>query len=484
MQSRLTVIYSKLLDGAVSKGNNRVRVSASDNGLLGNFAKEQLLSDQLDEPETSIGADSAPPTKTRFVVLGVLCLLSGVLYLDRICISQALPSIQSDLNLLDTEASYVLMAFTLAYGLFEVPTGHWGDQIGGRRILTRISLWWSGFTALTAACSSLWLMVTVRFLFGAGEAGAFPNVARVLSRWFPDAERGRAQGIFVAASQIGGAIAPLLTAQLIQLIGWRWTFVAFGGLGCVWAAGFWAWFRDDPATHPEVNAAEAEHIGHRITSGNVHESIPWSDVLTNPSIWMLGTIMTFASFNSYIYFSWFPSYLIKGRGVEPTEAGMMASTVLAFAAMGTFAGGQMMDLVVHHGGLGRRRLMGGFAFVGAAFFLGCALLTDNPWLAAVLTGMSCFMSQATQPLWWSCAIAISGKHVGSLFGLMNSAGVFGALCSIYLVGAIAQWLGKHGYSGRAQWDPVFRINIGVLLLASAMWFSFRLVHVESDESKT
>ena len=169
----------------------------------------------------------------------------------------------------------MLMAFTLAYGLFEVPTGRWGDRIGGRRVLTRISLWWSAFTAMTGACTGLWSLVAVRFLFGAGEAGAFPNVARVLSRWFPDEERGRAQGLLLAASSsIGGAIAPFLAAVLIQGIGWRWTFAAFGGVGAAWAAGFWWWFRDDPAAHPAVDPAELAHIGRRATSGDVHPRSP------------------------------------------------------------------------------------------------------------------------------------------------------------------------------------------------------------------
>src|SRR5262249_30606673 len=190
-----------------------------------------------------------PPTRARFVVLGLLCLLSGVLYLDRICMSAAVDSIQTDLGLTNTEASYVLMAFTLAYGLFEVPTGRWGDRMGARRVLTRISLWWSAFTAMTGACMGLWTMVGGRVLFGAGEAGAFPNVARVLSRWFPDEERGRAQGVLLASSLIGGAIAPFLAALMIRAIGWRWTFAAFGGVGAAWAAGFWWWFRDDPAAH-------------------------------------------------------------------------------------------------------------------------------------------------------------------------------------------------------------------------------------------
>jgi len=415
------------------------------------------------------------------VVLGVLCLLSGILYLDRICISQALPSIKADLKLSNTETSYVLMAFTLAYGLFEVPTGRWGDKIGGRRVLTRISLWWSAFTALTGACHGLWPLLTVRFLFGAGEAGAFPNVARVLSRWFPDSERGRAQGILLAASQAGGAVAPFLSALLIRTIGWRWTFAAFGAVGAVWAAGFWWWFRDDPAIHPAVNAAEAAYIGRRITSTNVHAAIPWASVVTNPSVWWLSAIMALASFNSYIYFSWFPTYLIKGRGVEDVPAGLMASMVLAFSATGTFTGGIILDLAMAGNGPARRRLLGGGAFFMAAGLLSLSLVQDNAWLAAVCAASSCFMTQATQPLWWSYTTAISGKHLGALFGLMNSVGVFGAMSSQYLVGAIADWLGRHGHSGRAQWDPIFYADVGVLLIAGLMWSSFRLVPVEPYE---
>ena len=427
-------------------------------------------------------SDLSPPTRTRFVVLGVLCLLSGVLYLDRVCISAALSAIERDLHLTHTQTSYFTMAFTLAYGLFEIPTGRWGDRIGGRRVLTRISLWWSAFTALTGACTSLVSLIIVRFLFGAGEAGAFPNVARVLSRWFPDAERGRVQGILLAASQAGGSLAPFLAALLIHRIGWRLTFVVFGGLGAVWATGFWLWFRDDPATHPSVNAAEVAHIGRRATSGDVHSAIPWRAVAGNPSVWFLSIIMTFASFNSYIYFTWFPMILKMGRGVPEIEAGMMASMVLAFSAVGTFAGGMILDLAVVRGGLARRRLMGGCAFFVAAGFLTSALMTSDPWLATFFTAMSCFMTQSTQPLWWSCTIGISGKHVGALFGLMNSCGTIGALSSQYLIGAIADWLGKHGYSGRAQWDPVFYINVGVLIAAGLMWSSFRFVPVEPLES--
>lgn len=423
------------------------------------------------------------PSRTRFSVLGVLCLLSAILYLDRIAISAALPSIKEDLGLTNKQAGYVLMAFTVAYGLFEVPTGRWGDMLGARRVLTRISLWWSAFTALTGACTSVLTMVPVRFLFGAGEAGAFPNAARILSRWFPDHERGRAQAIFVAASQIGGAVSPFLAVLLIQSIGWRWTFVAFGSLGVFWAAGFQWWFRDEPAEHPGVNAAEVKYIGHNAAAGNVHAPIPWGLVVRNPSVWMLSLIMTLASFNSYIYFSWYPTYLTAGRGVSLSDAGLMSTLVLFLSAVGTFVGGQILDRVVLVGGIGRRRLMGGCALFLAAFMLGCALLSKDAWLAAGFTALSCFAAQAALPLWWSFTTGISGKHVGALFGLMNSLGVFGALSSQFLVGAIADYLGDLGYSGRAQWDPIFFINIGVLATAGFVWSILVYVPVEPVEPK-
>src|SRR6516165_9990472 len=141
------------------------------------------------------------PSRARFVLVLWLCGLAGVLYLDRICMAQAVQPIQDELTISETRMSFVMMAFTLAYGLFEVPTGWLGDRVGGRRVLTRIVLWWSAFTALTGAALGFGTLLAVRFLFGAGEAGAFPNAARVISRWYPVGERGRVQGLMLTASQ-------------------------------------------------------------------------------------------------------------------------------------------------------------------------------------------------------------------------------------------------------------------------------------------
>src|SRR5258708_495662 len=136
------------------------------------------------QENAALNAAAERPTRARFVVLGWLCALAFILYLDRVCMGQAVKPIQDEMGLTNTEMSFVLMAFTLAYGIFEVPTGHWGDRIGSRRILARIVVWWSAFTMLTGACSGFLSLLFVRFLFGAGEAGAFPNMARIVDRWF------------------------------------------------------------------------------------------------------------------------------------------------------------------------------------------------------------------------------------------------------------------------------------------------------------
>src|SRR5262245_50226539 len=163
-----------------------------------------MSSPQPEEPDVT-------PTRARFTAAAWLCGLSSILYLDRICMAQAVKPIREELGLSKSEMGYVLMAFTLSYGVFAVPVGRWGDKAGARAVLAIIVLAWSAFTALTGAATGLVSLLLVRFLFGAAEAGAFPNAAKVVSRWFPLAERGRVQGIMLAFAQIGAIIAPAST---------------------------------------------------------------------------------------------------------------------------------------------------------------------------------------------------------------------------------------------------------------------------------
>src|SRR5262249_3036648 len=195
---------------------------------------------------------------------------------------------------------------------------------------------------LTAACWGLWSLVAVRFLFGAGEAGAYPNAARVITRWFPPHERGRAPGLLLAAGLVGGSASPALVADLIQAFGWRSVFIVFGLVGIVWAVAFAIWFRDSPADHPAVNDAERGLIG-ADPAAQVHLAVPWGRVLRHPSIWLLGAAVSCNAFVTYVYFSWYPKYLQKGRNVADIESGWLAALVLCGGFVGMVGGGLLRD---------------------------------------------------------------------------------------------------------------------------------------------
>src|SRR5437763_9762800 len=185
-------------------------------------------------------------SRARARVLTFAFFLAVVTFLDRICISAAAPFMMEDLGLTVLQMSAVFGAFTLAYSLFEIPSGWLGDTRGPRRVLTRIVVWWSAFTMLTGAARGFVSLLSIRFLFGAGEAGAFPNVSRVFSRWFPLRERGTANGVLFLGSRVGGMLSAPIALLLIGRWGWRAAFILFGALGIVWSAGWWTWFRDRP----------------------------------------------------------------------------------------------------------------------------------------------------------------------------------------------------------------------------------------------
>lgn len=421
------------------------------------------------------------PTRTRYIVVLWLCGLAGVLYLDRICIGQAAKPMQAELGLSDTEFGLLAVAFTVAYGVFEMPTGRLGDRFGSRFVLTRIVIWWSLFTALTGVAWGFTSLLIVRFLFGAGEAGAFPNAARVISRWFPASERGRVQGIMLTAAQLGGVAAPTLAAYLIEFVGWRWAFVIFGQLGVLWALGFWWWFRDNPAEHPRVNEAEAALIEEgRSKAATNAEPIPWAAVLSNAGIWLLGLAITCSAFMSYMYFTWFPKYLMDARDVENVRAGWLSSLVLAGSAAGVMTGGVVADRILRSGRdlVVSRRIIGSSLFVAAAVLLFVAVRQDSALGMAAVAAASSFCLQIVLPTWWSAAIEQSGKHVGSLFGMMNMIGLVGAMVSQWFVGFFADYQKGLGFSGREKWDPMFNVFVGVLLLGAIAWGMYRRRPVE------
>jgi MFS family permease len=414
-----------------------------------------------------------PPTKVRFGVLAFLAAMTFILYLDRSCINQAAPIIKRELGLSESQKGYIFFAFTLAYAIFEIPAGRWGDRYGSRRILTRIVIWWSFFTALTGAASGFAALLVIRFLFGAGEAGALPNSARVLRAWFPDSSRARAQGVVTTAMLLGGAASYTASQWLIDWVGWRWSFCIFALLGIVWALVFYAWFTDSPAGHGQTNEAERRLIaaGAHREKHEVHGPIPWDRVMGCANIWLLsGTIITSSALSELLN-SWYPTYLQEARGASQDLSGRVTSLVLFPGALAAFFGGWLSDYLVQT--TGSRRWGRTAQAVAGGGLAACGIIasiwTDSTTVASAFIALVAFGVQLQLPSWWACATQVSGRHLGALFGLMNMMGGIGRSLPQLFVGSFADWRKSLGYRGRDQWDPAFYLFVAIAMLGMILW---------------
>ncbi len=293
--------------------------------------------------------------KYRYRVLGFLFLLSIITYLDRVCISVVGPRMKKDLDLTNEQFGYVLSAFALAYALFEVPTGTLGDRIGPRRVLARVVSWWSAFTMLTGTAFNLTYLVVIRFLFGMGEAGAYPNSSIVIARWFPKTETGRAQSFIWGAGRIGGALSPLIVMPVAAAFGWRASFWVMGGIGLVWAVAWYIWFRDFPHEKSDLSPQELAEIeatrSYQAQGEARSHRIPWGAIFRNRNMWAIMLMFHFYMYGAYFFTGWLPTYLQEGRQFSEKDMTLFATLPFLLGALGCFTGGYASDWLAKRYGL-------------------------------------------------------------------------------------------------------------------------------------
>lgn len=395
--------------------------------------------------------------RSRRTLLQFAFAISFLTHLDRVAISAAAPAIRGELGLSATQMGWVFSAFTLAYAAFEIPSGRMGDVLGPRKVLTRIVLWWSAFTALTGAAWSFGSLLVMRFLFGVGEAGAYPNLSGSFSRWFPVPERGMAHGIVFMASRVGGALAPPLVAVMTLYFGWRVAFWVFGIVGVALSLLWWRWFRDDPATHPTTDPREVAEIQAGITA--THAVLPWRSLLSL-NLLIVGLMYSCVIYGLYFYLSWLPTYFTEARGFSATEAGTLAGLVLLTGGVATMVGGWLTDRLVKAYGLRAGRAIGVVALpLGGACLIGAAQ-TPDPFMAALyFAGAAAAGDICLSPSWAICH-DIGGQGAGTVTGYMNTFGNIGGALSPLVVGYTLDWWGS--------WQTPLLIGGGVYILGGLL----------------
>jgi sugar phosphate permease len=369
-----------------------------------------------------IASTALDTTRVRYTVLLLVFLAAFITYLDRVCMSVAAPAIQADLGLSQMEFAWVFTVFYIAYGVFEIPTAWLGDRWGQRRMLLRIVGSWSLFTIFTGMARSLPAMLVTRTAFGAAEAGAFPTLSRALSRWFPLQERGRANGIMWMGARTGGALAPPMAVALIALMGWRYAFAVFGAVGLIWCVVFAIWYRDDPAKHESVSAAELQKIQVGATPApRREERIPWKRLLLNPTMMALFGSYFASGFGFQFFVTWLPTYFMREHGLSLQKSGVFAALPLAAGAVGCLMGGIIADWITRRTGsvkLGRRTV-GVSGFLLGAIGYSAAIFVQSAEAAIAFLVLASGAHDLTLPVLWATTTDAGGRFGGTASGFVN-----------------------------------------------------------------
>jgi MFS family permease len=380
-----------------------------------------------------------------------------------------------------------------------------GDVWGSRRVITRIVLCWSLFTALTGCVyrfaldtghhlslgglyvplvlDSLVLMLLIRFLFGAGEAGAYPNLTRVVGDWFPFRERAVALGAIWMSARLGGAFAPFILGRLSDLVGWRQAFWVLGLVGVAWSIPFYLWFRDKPEQKQGCNEAERDLIrrgaggGHHAVSGLKSVAFPWRQMATAVTLWAMCLASFSVCFGWYFFPTWQPDYLKKVFGTSYAGSELLTGLPFLFGGFGCLAGGRLSDYLVLRTGSRRwgRSLIGVMGFGLAGVCMLAAAFADRQWVAVTLFSIAFLLNDLAIPIIWAVCADVGGRFAGTVSGIMNLAGGVGAIISPAL---IPQALGRLrlSYTEVESWRIVL---IGLAL----SWFVGAAAWLFIDASK-
>jgi sugar phosphate permease len=430
-------------------------------------------------------------SRGRWYILLLISLMYLITYLDRVNISTAAPVISKEFGFDKITMGAIFSAFVWSYAMFQVPGGWLSDRFGPRRVLTIIVTYWSAMTAATAAATGALSFIVVRFLFGIGEAGAFPSATRAMQLWYPREERGFVQGITHSASRLGAAIAPPIVVAImvgaqfdvplpfgsdqfhfsisVPALGWQGVFYICGVVGIVWAVLWSLTYRNLPEEHALVNHAELKLIRGVDDQGNAKQAdvertanVPWGTLLRSPNMWAIMCAYFTYVYCLWIFLSWLPSYLVEFRHFTLLKVGILASLPLWAGVVGDTVGGLATDGLLKVSGNTKlaRRLVAIVGMLGCAACIVPAALTEDAYTAVYcLTGAMFFLECTIGPS-WAVPMDVGGKYSGTVSGMMNMAGNIGGALSPLVFGVLVQF---------GSWQAPFIVAASLLVIGAAVW---------------
>lgn len=439
------------------------------------------------------------PTRVRFAVLSMLCLLAMITYMDRAANGSAKKAIMADLNAggssyTEDDFFWVLIAFQLAYAIFEIPSGWLGDTRGPRSTLLRVVLWWSGFVAITGFVGTDYLgmylgftaLLIIQFLFGVGEAGAFPNIAKSLYNWFPASQRGFAKSIVWMAARFMGGLTPLvwvlLTDRDLGSLSWREAMWLFAAVAFAWCIMFFGFFRNKPREHPAVNDAEREliDVGRIEAKGPVR--VPWGKLLRSRNLWAICAMYVVTNYCWYFLMYFLPRMMqTEFKDWNDTPGGrclvaLLAGCPLLVGMFGCLAGGILSDRYIRRTGDRKwgRRLFGmiGYGGAGLCYFAAAGVKLADPnnmFLFAACLILMGFMNDLIMAPAWAVCQDIGRDYAATVSGAMNMCGnLLGGVSTLLVTGLIMKEYKDNATDGFlicfVMYGIVYFLGIGIWML--------------------
>ena len=405
----------------------------------------------------------------RWYILLLISVMYLITYLDRVNISTAAPEISKEFGFDKVTMGFIFSAFVWAYALFQVPGGWLSDRFGARGVLGGVVTYWSIMTAATVAAFSATSFIVVRFLFGVGEAGAFPGATRAMQLWYPQRERGLVQGVTHSASRLGAAIAPPIVVLIMTRFGWRPVFYVCGAAGLLWALWWSLSYRNLPEEHGLVNSAELTRIRGLDASGAINPppiqkqtNVPWAMLVRSPNMWAIMCAYFTYVYCLWIFLSWLPSYLIEARHFTLLKVGLFASLPLFAGVIGDTVGGLATDWLLHKTGSAKigRRVVAIIGLLGCAVCIVPAALTEDGYVAVYCLTASMFFLEFTIGPSWAVPMDTGGKYSGTVSGMMNMAGNIGGALSPIVFAFLVQY---------GSWQAPFIVAACLLVVGAAVW---------------
>jgi ACS family glucarate transporter-like MFS transporter len=398
----------------------------------------------------------------RYRVGILLYFLILITYLDRVTISLVGVRIKSAFHLTNTQFGYVLGAFALAYAIFEVPSALLGDRWGQRKVFLRIVIWWSVFTALTGAVNGFASLIIIRFLFGMGEAGAYPNSTGTICRWFPKSETSRGVAMFSMGSSSGAAIAPLIVVPLAVAFGWRAPFFVNAALGLGWVVVCYRWFRNHPGEMQKITVAEKEFIECNRQFISHRTGFSWRVAFRQPMLWVLIAAYFCVQWANYFFVAWMPNYLQEGKHFSEQEMKMTTSWLFVFATLSAFLSGFFSDWLIRKKGVKlARRLIGAVSFSLMAVMVLISAESSNHLVVAVCLMSAHFFQSPNVINSFASCVEMGGDRAGTVAGIMNFVGQTGAFLMSIFFGRIVDLSGS--------FDAPQFLMVGVLVAGALLW---------------